>query len=108
LLYDGYLYFLRSHSGVLSCLDASTGAVHYEGHRLEGLGTVYSSPIGAAGRVYITSREGVTAVVALGPKPEMLGTNQLDNGIDASLVPIGDELYVRGTKHLYCIAETGS
>lgn len=55
-LHNGRLYFLRGNTAVLSCLDAKTGDVLFEGRRLPGLRQVYSSPIGADGRIYITSR----------------------------------------------------
>jgi len=105
LLCDGLLYFLRSNSGVLSCVDAATGEIHYEGQRLDGLRTVYSSPVAANGRIYVTSREGTTKVIAIGPEYEELATNELDDGFDASAAIVGDELYLRGREHLYCIGE---
>ena len=105
LLYGDQMYFLRSNSAVLTCLDASTGALHYEGQRLSGLRDVYASPVGAAGRVYLTSREGVTKVFKAGAEFEELATNELDDTFDASAVVIGKQLYLRGHQFLYCIAE---
>jgi outer membrane protein assembly factor BamB len=104
LLYQGLLYYLRSNSGVLSCVDAATGKLHYEGERLADLRTVYSSPVGASGRVYVSSREGVTKVIAAGPQCKVLATNRLDDVFDGSAAIVGDALYLRGRKHLYCIA----
>jgi hypothetical protein len=37
----------------------------------------------------------------------VLATNSLDDGFDASPAIAGDELYLRGQKHLYCIAREG-
>jgi outer membrane protein assembly factor BamB len=105
LLYEGCYYFLRSNSGVLSCLDAATGEIHYEDVRLEDMRSIYASPVGAGGRVYITSREGVTKVIRHGPEFELLATSRLDDEIDASAAVVGDELYLRGRARLYCIAE---
>ncbi len=104
LLYDGFLYFLRVNSGVLSCLDGKTGKVHYEGKRLR-MRTVYSSPVGVAGHVYITSRDGVTKVLKLGAEYEEVSTNTLDDGFDATIAIVGDELYLRGQESIYCIAK---
>ena len=104
LVYDSLVYFLRLNSGVLSCLDARTGDVHYESQRLN-MRSIYSSPVGAAGRVYLTSRTGVTKVLALGPQYKELATNELDDGFDATAAIAGDEIYLRGNTHLYCIAE---
>ena len=105
LVYDDFIYFLRSNNGILSCLDRETGAVHYEGQQLR-MRTIYSSPVGAAGRVYITARNGVTKVIKLGAEYEEVATNQLDDGFDASMAIVGDEIYLRGRENLYCIAET--
>jgi outer membrane protein assembly factor BamB len=105
LLYDDYMYFMRSNSGVLTCLDARTGQPHYEGQRLEGIREVYASPVGAAGRVYITSRSGTTKVIKLGAEFEELATNELGDGFDASAVIVGDVIYLRGQRYLYCIGE---
>jgi outer membrane protein assembly factor BamB len=102
LLYGDYLYFLRVNNGVLSCVDAKTGKVFYDGERL-GLRTVYSSPVGAGGRVYITSREGQTKVIALGKEYEELASNQLDDVFDASAAIVDDRIYLRGAANLYCI-----
>ena len=105
LLYGDRLYFLRKNNGVLSCLDRETGEAHYQGKRLPGMRQVYSSPVGAAGRVYVTSRGGKTVVLEDGDGYVELATNQLDDGFDASPAIVGGELYLRGQKFLYCIAE---
>lgn len=104
LLYGANLYFLRSNNAVLTCLDAATGKLRYEGQRLPGLRTVYSSPLGAAGRVYLVSRDGVTKVFKAGDTYEELATNELDDAFDASPVVIGDQMYLRGHDSLYCLA----
>jgi outer membrane protein assembly factor BamB len=103
LLYRGQLYFLKSNSGVITSLDAKDGSLRFS-ERLEGVPNVYASPLGAAGRVYVAGREGSVAVLAAGPKLEVLATNKLDDGFDASPVAVGRELYLRGRKHLYRIS----
>jgi outer membrane protein assembly factor BamB len=105
LLYDGILYMLKSNNGILTVFDARTGQAHYELQRLEGIDEVFSSPVGAAGRVYITSRDGHTLVLRHGEAFEVLGSSTLDDGFDASPAIVGGEIYLRGYQHLYCIAE---
>lgn len=105
VVHDGLLYFLRDSTGLLSCLDAMTGDVRYERKRL-GLGQIHASPICAGERLYVTSRDGVTAVVKVGPEFEILATNRLDDVFDATPVAIGEELFVRGRRNLYCLAES--
>ncbi len=105
LLYDGVLYMLKSNNGILTVFDARTGQAHYELQRLEGVAEVFSSPVGADGRVYITGRDGQTLVLRHGPTYEVIGTNSLDDGFDASPAVAGGEIYLRGHRYLYCIAE---
>jgi outer membrane protein assembly factor BamB len=105
LVYDGYVYFLFSNSGRLSCLDAKTGKAYYSGKRLRGIREVYSSPVGAAGHVYVTGRKGRTKVIKLGKQFEEVASNRLNDTIDGSPAIVGDEIYMRGRKYLYCIAE---
>ena len=94
---------LRGNYGVLSCLDARTGEVHYEGQKLPGVRSVYASPVGAANRVYVTDRDGTTMVISHEDKPQLLAINQLDEGVNASAAIVGNDLLLRGEKHLYCI-----
>ena len=71
---------------------------------LPGIRNVYASPVAAGGRIYITSREGTTLVIADGPRVEVLATNVLDDGFDASPAVVGEAIYMRGQEFLYCIA----
>jgi outer membrane protein assembly factor BamB len=105
LLYDGTLYFLKTNNGLLSALDARTGQPHYQVQRLDAVPNVFASPVGAAGRVYIPGREGATLVIKHGPAFEVLATNHLDDGFDASPALVDGEMYLRGYRYLYCIAE---
>jgi outer membrane protein assembly factor BamB len=104
LLYDGVLYILKSNNGILSVFDAKTGKPHYQLQRLDGVAEVFASPVGAAGRVYIAGRDGTTLVLRHGPTYEVLATNTLDDGFDASPALVDREIYLRGKRRLYCIA----
>lgn len=108
LLYGDQLYFLKVNSGILSCLDAKTGEVLFNEQRLEGIRNVYASPVGAGGRVYVVGREGTTVVLEHGREYKALALNTLDEGFDASPAVAGDELYLRGSEHLYCLADGGT
>ena len=105
LLYDGLLYFLKSNAGILSVFDANTGRPHYQAQRLNGIPEVYSSPVAAQGRVYVTGRDGTTAVLRQGPRFEMLARNTLDDGFDASAALVDGHIYLSGYRYLYDIAE---
>ena len=105
LLYDDALYLLKSNDGILSAFDPATGAPHFALQRLEGVPNVFASPVGAAGRVYITGRDGATLVIRQGARYEVLAVNRLDDGFDASPALVDDELYLRGYRYLYKIVE---
>jgi outer membrane protein assembly factor BamB len=103
LLYGDMLYFNKTNSAILTCLNARTGQSVIEATRLQELSNIYASPVGAAGRVYFVSREGTTLVLKHGPKLEPLATNRLDDHIDASPAIAGKQLFLRGRKFLYCL-----
>jgi len=105
LLYGDTLYFLRSNKGSLSCVDASTGDVHYQSTQLEGISSIYASPVGAAERVYMVGRNGSTTVIRRGTTFEVLASNNLDDEFDASPAIVGKDLYLRGLRFLYCLRE---
>ena len=104
LLYDGILYILKTNNGLLSAFDAATGRPHYQLQRLERAPNVFASPVAAAGRVYIPGRDGTTVVVRHGPAFEVLAENTLDDGFDASPALVGEAMYLRGYRYLYCLA----
>ncbi len=104
LLYGDTLYFLKKSSGILSCFDPKTGKAHYDQQRLEGISGVYASPVGAGDHVYIVGRGGKTVVLKRGSSFEPVAVNQLDDSFSASPAIADNELYLRGMKHLYCIA----
>ncbi len=106
VLYDDLLYFTKGREAILSSVEAKTGEVVINQKRLPDLSTLYSSPVAAAGRIYICSREGNTVVLKHGREFEVLATNNLDEQtIDATPAIVGNELILRGETHLYCIAE---
>ena len=105
LLYDGKLYFFAVNNGVLSCLDTKSGDPLFEAQKLEDLQGVYASPLGAAGRVYLPGRNGVTVVLQQSDKLEVLATNHLDEKFEASPAAAGKDLFLRGHEYLYCLSQ---
>lgn len=105
LLYQGVLYLVKSNAGVLSVIDAATGKTLYGPQRLEGISEIYASPLGVAGRVYIVGRDGNAFVLEGGREYKVLAKSSLEDGFDASPVVVGDELYLRGYRHLYRISK---
>lgn len=104
VLMDGKLYFMRVNNGFLTCIDAKSGEPFYENERLGEISTLYSSPTGVNGRLYIAA-ENVAMVIKAGAKFEILASNPLDDNFHASPVVVGDELILRGFKSLYCFSQ---
>lgn len=105
LLINKRLYFLRQYNGSVSCLDAITGNVFYGGKILPGLGIVHSSLVYACGRIYITGGSGLTYILKEGTELEIISKNQLDDSFTASPAIADNELFLRGQRFIYCIAE---
>jgi outer membrane protein assembly factor BamB len=104
-LYRGRLYFTKSRDGIMSSVDAGTGEVVIPQQRMSGIRDIYASPVAAAERIYFTSREGTTLVVKHSDIYEELSVNALGEPVDASPAISGDEIFIRGSEHLYCIAK---
>ena len=65
----------------------------------------YGLASSADGRVYVTSRDGVTTVLKHGPTYEVLAENTLDDGFDASMALVDNEIFLRGFRYLYAIGQ---
>ncbi|MEQ1826296.1 MAG: PQQ-binding-like beta-propeller repeat protein, partial [Pirellula sp.] len=104
-LYKGLLYLNQQNKNAISVLDAKTGQVHVATSRLNGLSDSYSSPVAANNHVYFTGRDGTTVVVKHGTELEIVSTNPLEEAIDASLAIVGNTIFARGEKHLFCISQ---
>jgi hypothetical protein len=99
LLVEDALYFIDD-GGFLTCLDARTGTERYR----ERLGGNFSaSPTYADGRIYISSREGVTHVLAPGSTFTSLAKNELPGTIMASPAIAGRAIFLRTDTALYRI-----
>jgi len=105
LLYDDKIYVTRGLGGDISCYNAQTGEPIFEREKLEGIRQIYASPVGAGGYVYVTGRQGTFKVLEHSDRFKVVQSNKLDDFFDGSPVVIGDELYLKGDTHLYCIAE---
>ena len=77
--------------------ESSSGNRHLAG--------IYASPLGAAGRVYLPGRNGVTVVLKLSDKLEVLATSRLEEKFDASPAAVGRDLFLSGHDYLYCLTQ---
>jgi len=105
LLYGDKIYVCSVNRAVISCYQAQTGKANFVKQRLEGMGEIFASPVGAADRVYFVGKNGKTQVIKLSEKLQVLATNTLDDKFDCSAAIVGNELFLKGKEHLYCIAE---
>lgn len=93
-------YYMVSDNGVATCLDAKTGAVHWQ-QRLGGNHS--ASPVFADGRLYFLSEEGESVVIAPGKQYRELARNAIPERTLASLAISGKAIYLRGESSLYRI-----
>jgi outer membrane protein assembly factor BamB len=105
---DGTYFYMVDDQGIVTCLAAKTGEVIW-GPERAAPGTISASPLLADGKLYITNELGVTTVLAAGPEYKKLATNELDNTYTlSSIAAAGNQLFLRTSTHLYCIANTAT
>jgi outer membrane protein assembly factor BamB len=103
LLSNGRLWFTEANTNLLTILDAKTGKPLVDRDRLPAVRSFYSSPVAAAGRVYLTSQDGTTLVFKEGDHPDLIATNKLSDAIDATPALAGTQLFLRAHGRVYCI-----
>ena len=106
MLWGDEIYLLEDRS-FFSCLDAKTGRRHYFKSRLPGPLNFSASPVGAADRIYLLSEDGKTVVLSRGKKMEVLAINELEGTFYASPVVVGNSIYLRSDRQLYCLTRSG-
>ncbi len=107
ILYGDYLY-LMTDRGILTCLDAKTGVVKYDNGRVPVPATFTASPVAFDGKILLTSEDGETFVIKAGPAHEVLATNSVGEPVYASPAIANGMIFIRGEKHLFCIARGAS
>jgi outer membrane protein assembly factor BamB len=105
VLMDNKIWYLKANNGYLTCLDARDGTVYYSSQRLEEIRNIFTSPVAVNDRLYIAGTNGSFYVVGAGTAFEIIAKNTLDDSFYASPVILGDDLFIRGVKALYCISE---
>lgn len=99
LYHDGRVYIVKN-GGLMTCLDARTGAVKYFG-RIKARGPRYASPVIGDGKIYLPSARGQITVVAAGDELRILAQNDLKERVMATPALVDGKVYVRTEKHLY-------
>jgi outer membrane protein assembly factor BamB len=101
---DGKYFYVVNDRGIMFCLDAKTGAEVYVQQRIKP-GTYSGSPVLADGKIYITNEDGLTTVVAAGPKFEVLAENPLNDYALSSPAISDGQIFIRTAAHLYAIGK---
>ena len=104
ILHGPYLY-LMSDKGLITCLEALTGKVLYEGGRPPVPATFTASLVAYGDRLLMTSEDGDTFVIKAGPAHEVIGTNSVGEPVYASLALAGGTVYIRGEQHLFAVRD---
>ncbi len=102
LLHDKYLY-LMTDTGIITCLDALTGTVVYEGGRVPVPATFTASPVTVNNLLLLTSEDGDTFVVRSGPTHAIIRTNSVAEPVYASPAIADGRIFIRGDRHLFAI-----
>ena len=55
--------------------------------------------------IYIIDGKGTCSVIIEGTALDVIAQNKLDDKFHASPAIVGNELFLRGSKNLYCISE---
>jgi outer membrane protein assembly factor BamB len=100
LVYQGVLYFVKN-GGILTSLDAKTGAVLKTGRVQGALGGFSSSPVAADGKIYLGSEDGNFAVLRAGKEWDVISASDLGEGIYATPALSEGAIYLRTDAALY-------
>jgi hypothetical protein len=52
----------------------------------------------------MTDRNGTITVIRDGNDPVVVAVNDMEEGVDATPAPVGDDLFIRGEATLFCIS----
>jgi outer membrane protein assembly factor BamB len=96
----GELLFLWSDGGIVSCVQAATGRVHWQ-ERVGG--NYFSSPVCVDGKLYGTSTTGEVVVLAASREFKELGRNSLGETTHATPAVANGRIYFRTLTHLSAV-----
>ena len=101
LVYGDYIY-LGNTNGVVRCLNAKTGEKLYE-QRLSADAQIYASVVGADGKIFFPSLDGVVYVVKAGPTYQLLSRNHMGEPCFATPAILNNTIYFRTTDSLVAV-----
>ena len=105
LAHNGHIYTVDDN-GTAACYAAKTGAEVWRRRLDAGVGKVSASPVLIDGKVYAFDERGAVYVFAASPKSyQLLAKNAIGEVVFSSPAVADGRLYVRGSKHLFCIGK---
>lgn len=104
ILYGDHIY-LMTDNGIVTCLDAATGKVVYQGGRPPVPSNFMGSAVAFGGMIAMTSEDGTTYMLKAGPKHEIVRSNSVDEPVFTSAALANGRIYIRGQKHLFAIGK---
>ncbi|HSC29351.1 MAG TPA: PQQ-binding-like beta-propeller repeat protein [Vicinamibacterales bacterium] len=99
----GKYVYLMTDAGLITCLDALTGEMLYEGGRPPVPATFTSSLVAYGDRLLMTSEDGDTFVIKAGPVHEVIRTNSIGEPVYASMALAQGTIFIRGERHLFAV-----
>lgn len=99
---DGERLYILRDNGVMWAFNAATGEVLWGPERVAE-GDYSASPVLADGRIYVTNEGGTTTVVAAKDEFEIVSESSLEEYTLSSIAISEGELFLRTSKHLFCI-----
>lgn len=97
--------FLMKDGGILTCLNAKTGAARKTG-RLPATGAYYASPVAANGCIYLLSEKGQLSVVSAEDLWQVLHSADFGESTHATPAIVDGRIYLRTSGHLYCFGNS--
>jgi outer membrane protein assembly factor BamB len=94
------LLFVADYAGVVHCLDAETGKVHWT-HNTKS--HIWGSTLAADGKVYIGNEAGDLTILAVGREKKVINTINLGGPVYSTPVAANGVLYVATQSQLYAI-----
>lgn len=106
LLLDGQIFLLGGRGGILTCVDAMSGAKLYQ-QRIPEAGAFWASPWAYKGLAYCPDENGNTFVLKPGPKLDVVRVNKLpeENARYWATSAASDgKLFIRSTNTVYAVS----
>ncbi len=94
------LLFVADFSGLVHCLDATTGVPHWT-HDM--LAASWASPLIVDGKVYIGDEDGDICVFELSPKLNLISEVNMGSSVYTTPIIANNVLYIANKDHLFAI-----